>query len=66
MDDTTNYQREVNSYFFISFCCRCVTRPFSESGRKNGFRMILRYRNGQISMPTKLVLVARMAMILNM
>ena len=58
--------RERYFLFFISLYCRCVTYPFSESGRTDGFRIILIWRNGQIYTPIRLVLVTHMVMVINM
>ena len=41
-----------------------MTHPFPESGRTNGCHIILGWRNGQISKPTRLVLVDHMAIVL--
>ena len=63
---TNGLSEKGTSYFVIILCCRFVTHPSPESGRTNGFHIMLRWRNVPISTPTRLVLVDLMDMVLNL
>ena len=57
---------EIDFLFLSSLCFHCVINPFPESERENVFKIILRYRKDKISIPNRLLLVAHMAMVLNL